>query len=203
MRRVFFVCLLGALFAAAYGFWPLMTAWSIKEAVKSGDSGYLARHVDWAPVKVTLKESMSEMVLGRVDASAAGNPGKRSLWQRFKNYYGKSVVENLVERYANAKDLPKLFSYGRSVRRNVLLRTDPDDGLPFHERIAAAWGRVDRAAFITPTRFEIDMRDKFEPSRVYAGVLEFQDWRWIVTELRVHQRQTPPSIAIPLSSARI
>lgn len=176
--------------AAGYLAWPFYTAWSIREAVKNGNSAYLQQHFEWQPVKVTLKESMSSMMLGPIDAELAGEPRRRGLWESFKIFYGRNMVETLVERYANAEGLPTLFSYGRTVRTSLLGRKDPDDGLPLPSRIANAWARLDRAEFITPTRFAIEMRDKFEPTRVYAGIMELKDWRWKVTELRVRQRET-------------
>lgn len=188
MRRfLLLICALAC--AAAYIVWPLYTAWSIKQAVKSGDSAYLAQHFEWTPVKVTLKQSMSEMVLDPIDASVKGMPERRGLWTSLKERYGRSMVESLVDRYANPTGLPTLFSYGRTVRRDMLGKPDPDEGLPLYRRVANAWSRLDRAEFVTPTRFEIDMRDKYENTRVYAGVLELKDWRWIVTELRVRQRR--------------
>ena len=188
MRKWFLGATVAIIAAAAYIVWPLHTAWSIREAVKSGDSMYLDAHFDWRPVKDTLKASMSDMVLGPITASLDGKPQRASLWQRLKRYYGRSMVDTLIDRYANAEGLPTLFSYGRNVRTNVLWREDPDAGLSLPARVANAWSRIDRAEFITPTRFEIDMRDKYELDRVYAGVLHLRGWRWVVTELRVLQR---------------
>ncbi|MBU1210659.1 MAG: DUF2939 domain-containing protein [Alphaproteobacteria bacterium] len=199
MRRIALVICAGFLCAPVYLGWPFHTAWSIKEAVEAGDSGYLARHVEWTPVKVTLKESMSRMVLGPQEASLEDKQQRQGLWANFKAYYGRTMVDTLVERYANPTGLPTLFSYGRTVRRDLLGTTDPDDGQPLHVRIANAWQRIDRAAFITPTRFEIEMRDKFEPTRVYAGVLELKDWRWMVTELRVRQHQPDTPTGQPIA----
>lgn len=188
MRR-FLVLICVILGAAAYGAWPLYTAWSIKEAVKSGNSAYLTSHIDWAPVKVTLKESMTGMILPPVDDTSNAKPPRQGLWNSFKAYYSRTMVDHIVDRYANPSGLPQLFSYGRTVRRGVLGRIDPDEGKPLHHRIANAWARIDRAAFVTPVRFEIDLRDKFEPTRVYAGVLELKNLRWTLTQLRVHERR--------------
>jgi Protein of unknown function (DUF2939) len=187
MRRI--LMLIGALICVClYCVWPLYTAWAIKEAVKSGDSAVLAQHIEWTPVKATLKESMFDLAVKPGDPSLPEAPRRKGLWERFRQFYTRGMVNSLVERYANPNGLPTLFSYGRTVRRDVLGRPDPDDGLPLQQRIANAWARVLRAEFITPTRFEIDMRDKYEPERVYAGVLELKWWRWVVTELRVRQR---------------
>ncbi len=189
MRRLLLVAGL-VMATAGYIAWPLHTAWSIREAVKSGDSAYLARHFEWTPVKATLKESMAHLVLDPIDASLKGKPQRQGLWASFKAYYGRNMVDGLVERYATPTGLPTLFSYGRNVRANVAGRQEPDDGLLLPQRVANAWSRVERASFITPTRFEIDMRDKFEPDRIYCGVLVLKDWRWKVIELRVRQRKS-------------
>lgn len=201
MKR-FFVLLCACLCAAAYVGWPFVTAWSIKEAVKSGNSTYLAEHFEWKPVKATLKESMADLVLGPVDASIEDKPKRKGLWASFKAYYGRTMVDSLVDRYANPTGLPTLFSYGRTVRRDLLGRVDPDDGQPLHIRITNAWKRINRAEFKSLTRFEIDMRDKFEPTRVYAGVLELKNWKWVVTELRVRQQQKPILEAKPTRNER-
>jgi len=196
-----FACLL----AGAYVFWPFHTVWSIKEAVKNGDSTYLAEHFEWHPVKETLKESMGEMVFQPVEETLQEKPERQGLWNSIKTYYGRTMVDQIVERYANPTGLPRLFSYGRTVREDVLGKLDPDEGKPLQVRIADSWARIDRATFVTPTRFEIDMRDKYNPRRVYAGVLELKNWRWTVTELRVHERtprqpaQLPQAKPVPSS----
>ena len=186
MRRI--LVAVGLLICAAvYVAWPLHTAWSIREAIKSGDSAYLARHFEWAPVKATLKESMADLVLEPIDASLEDKPQRQGLWARFKAYYGRNAVDGIVELYATPTGLPKLFSYGRTVNVDALGRQDADEGLSLTQRMADAWSQVERAAFTSPTRFEIDMRDRFEPDRLYCGVLVLKDWRWKVIELRVRK----------------
>lgn len=186
MRRLFFLMCVG-LCAGSYLAWPLYTAWTIKEAITTGDSAHIARHFDWDPVKKSLKQSMADMVLKPVDGNLTDKPHRKGLWASIKAYYSRNMINSIVDRYANPTGLPTLFSHGRTIRRNVLGRTDPDDGLPLGTRIANSWSRLDRAEFITLTRFEVDLRDKYDPTRIYAGVLELKDWRWMVTQLRVLQ----------------
>ena len=121
MRRILLVIglLLGA---ACYIAWPFYTAWSIKEAVKSGDSTYLAQHFEWTPIKETLKASMADMVLGPIDTALEDKPQRQGLWASFKAYYGRNMVHGMVERYATPTGLSTLFSYGRTVSVNVLGR---------------------------------------------------------------------------------
>lgn len=186
MRRI--LVAVGLLICAAvYVAWPLHTAWSIREAIKSGDSAYLARHFEWAPVKATLKASMAALVLDPIDASLEGKPQRQGLWASFKAYYGRNAVDGIVELYATPTGLPKLFSYGRADSVDAPGHQDADEGLSLTQRMANAWSQVERAEFISPTRFEIDMRDNFETDRLYCGVLVLKDWRWKVIELRVRK----------------
>lgn len=186
MRRlvlVFFVMIAGA---GGYVLSPLVTAWFIKEAIKSGNASYLEHRVAWSPVKVSLKESLAEVALGPKLASAGASPlPKPSFWQRLKAGYGRYMVNSLVERYANPSGLPTLFSYGRTVRHGVLGRADPDEGKSLPERISSSWARVTRAEFLTPTRFAMEMRDKYDATRLYQGILVFEGLGWKLVDLRV------------------
>src|SRR5260370_620910 len=51
--------------------------------------------------------------------------------------------------------------------------------------LARAWARVKRAEFTSLTSFEIDMEDKYDPTRLYLGKLELRSVGWKLTELRV------------------
>lgn len=187
MRRiavVFVFCLacLGGYMAS-----PLVTAWSIKEAIETGDSAYLKHRVDWEPVKESLKASLGEMTLGPQLASAASvaEAKKPGLWQRLKAGYTRYMVNSLVERYATPTGLPTLFSYGRTVRHDIMGKSDPEKGMTFPEKIASNWARVERAEFVSPTRFAMEMRDKYDRARIYQGILVFEGLGWKLVDLRV------------------
>lgn len=204
-KTVLGLCLLtclGICAGTAYAVSPLYTAWSIREAVKSNDQTYLEHRVVWKPVRETLKSSLVTYTLGagpnQVATADSTAPRKQSWWSRIKLGYGRSVVENFVEHYATPSGLKRLFTYGQSIRRNILRRKDPEAGLNLPERIAAAWSRVRRAQFISLSRFEIHMTDRYDPKRLYAGVLEW-NWHaggWRLVELYV-RRLTESDGALP------
>ncbi|MEL7049701.1 MAG: DUF2939 domain-containing protein [Pseudomonadota bacterium] len=173
----------------AYGVSPLYTAYAIREAVKTNDTDYLRHRISWTPVRQTLRTSMVEIALGPEAHATTERAANVSWWSRMKTAYGKAMVERLVDRYANPEGFGSLFTYGRSVRRNILLRRDPDEGLTTAQKVAAMWSRIRRAEFISMSRFEIDLVDKYDANRMYAGVLEFDLHKlgWTLTELRVLQ----------------
>lgn len=177
---------------AAYVASPFVTAWQIREAVKSGDAAYLADKIEWDKVKETLKISLATAALDlppeNPESDATGQvAGKPSMWQRFKAYWGKGAVNRMVDNYANAEGLPKLFSYRRTYRDAVGEIDEPKTLANLPERMRTAWSRVRRAEFASPTRFEMEMTDKNDPDRWFAGVLEFTGLEWKLVSLHVHQ----------------
>lgn len=203
----------GLLLAAlsAYVAAPFLTAWNIREAVKSGDSAYLADKIAWDRVKETLKVSLAAAALDlppaemSADAGAIPqNPTKPSLWKRFKAYIGKGAVDRMVDNYANAEGLPKLFAYRQSYRGAVGHVEEPKTLANLPGRVQRAWSRVRRAVFTSPTRFEMEMADKNDPNRSFSGVLEFTGLEWKLVALHVHQQpqQQPAGGSLTGSDAR-
>jgi hypothetical protein len=173
-----------AILAIGYVSSPFVTAWRIREAVRNGNSDYLATAIEWESVRATLKPSIARIALGLPEtaADASANPG---LWTRFKAYWGQGMVERAVEGYVTPEGLPQLFSLRKAYRSYVSNADDEASTLPLPERIGKAWARVKRAEFKSVTRFEIDMEDKLDPTRVYLGTLELFPAGWKLTELRV------------------
>ena len=176
--------------ALAYIAAPFYTAWTIRDAAKNSKPSVLATSVYWPTVKVTLKESLKKIATPEplLARSTSKRPGLMSrMWHRVKTSLGRSVVNRLVDSYANPEGFAKVFSYGRTYRTQIRGWKDPEESLPLFARIKAVWARVRRAEFKSWTRFELDMVDKFEPLRMYCGVLELRGFRWMLTEVRVLQ----------------
>ena len=170
--------------AAIYIGSPFATAWGIREAVRNGDSDYLASAIEWPTVRETLKPSIARIALNLPDPNA-DPAASNGLWTRFKAYWGQGAVDSVVEKYVTPEGLPQLFTL-RATYRN-LVASDADDAktTPILDRIARAWARVKRAEFTSPTSFEIDMEDKYDPTRIYLGKLKLRPVGWKLTELRV------------------
>ncbi|MDX2259703.1 MAG: DUF2939 domain-containing protein [Hyphomicrobiaceae bacterium] len=187
------VCLVLAA-AALYAASPFYTAYAIREAVKSGDADFLRDAIEWTPVRASLRASMLDIAVGPgtgVPLPEGAPPKDTGLWANIKSYVGHSFVDGFVNRYATPEGLPTVFSYGRTVRRNVLMRDDPEEGLALPQKLAFIWTRVRRASFVGLSRFEMEMTDSYEPGRSYAGVLEFHGTGpglgWKLVDLRVLQ----------------
>ncbi len=199
MRKLLLMTAITLVAAVAYATAPFLTAWNIREAIKDGDAAYLADKIEWNRVKETLKVSLaaaaldlpaSEFAAGGAEAREPAPPAKKSLWQRFKTYLGKNAVDRMVENYANAEGLPKLFAYRQTYRGAVGHVEEPKTLANLPGRVQRAWSRVRRAVFTSPTRFEMEMADKHDPSRSFAGVLELTGFQWKLVSLHVHQQKS-------------
>jgi Protein of unknown function (DUF2939) len=189
MKRLLFKFGLLTLMAFAYIASPFVTAWSIREAARSGNAAYLERAIDWPSVRQTLKPAVSRLALNLPDPDQAPLT-KPGLWQRFKTYVGQTAIDTAVDSYVTPEGLPRLFAMRKVYRDNI--SREPDEALLYtiSERIQRAWARVKRAEFTSLTSFEMDMADKHDPHRVYLGKLEFTGLGWTLKELRVKFLET-------------
>jgi hypothetical protein len=183
MKRLLFKAALVVLAITAYIAAPFTTAWSIREAVRNGDSAYLERAIDWPGVRETLKPTLSQFAFDMPDPVSQPNV-KPSMWQRFKAYWGAGAMNRAIDGYITPEGLPKLFAM-RKAYRDYTGAVDESKTLAITERIKRAWARVKRAEFTSLTTFEVDMADKHDENRIYLGKLELTGTGWLLKELRI------------------
>jgi len=184
LKRSLLAILVLATCAFSYVAAPFYAAWSIRSAAKAGNGQYLASKIDWSAIKPGLKKSLTALALEPSDANASVSSRTRpSLWKRVKDFSTRLVIHGFVERYANPKGFEKLVTYGRVYRG----KDKSEDDLPLLRRIANVWSRIQRAAFTSLTRFEMDLLDKDDARRLYCGVFELRGFNWTLTDLRIRR----------------
>jgi hypothetical protein len=202
MRRLIATLSILSLLAApsAYMAVPFWTAWSIREAVKSGDSAYLARKIDFAAVRETLRPSLAQVAFDMPDPALGEAAPKPGLWKRIKAYWGQGAINKFVDNYVTPEGLPQMFAW-RKTYREIAGTVDPNAPPPsFRARFAKFWSRLKRAEFKSLTAMEFEMRDQYDANRSHVGLLELTGpaWNldWKLTELRV--RVASAETALPL-----
>ncbi|MDQ8700043.1 DUF2939 domain-containing protein [Hyphomicrobium sp. LHD-15] len=198
MKKLLLAALALVLLAAAYIASPFLAAWSIREAIRTGNSEYLAAKLEWPTVRATLRASLTEYAIGQTPVATAGSgAAKPGIWQRIKNGFSRRAVDNIVESYVTPEGLPQLFGMRQYYRENVSGAAAADAARPWHERVASFWSRIKRAEFHSPTEFEIEMADRNDPTRHYIGLLKLRCVEWKLTELRL---RTLDEAALPLAA---
>jgi len=194
MRRLtkVLICVLLPL-ALTFAAWPVHTALEIREAVVAGDTATLNRKVEWEALRASLKESITPETIARLMTDPdAPRPSK---WQRIKAAVAPSMADSVIDRYVTPEHLPVLLGYRQvyrgSVRPALGLKEPPSalegtwlGGTAF-DRFASFWVRVRRAVFVSPTRFVLEVEDKYRPGRQFIGTMELKGWEWKLTGLSV------------------
>lgn len=182
MKRVILTLLITAIGATAYASSPFVTAFRIGEAIKAGDSAYLAGKVEWGPVRDSLRRSVGPVAMGISDPGAGGT---LSYWQRVKLRLSQRSIDRAVNGYVTPQGLPQLFTYGRAYRRLKGQVEPPRTLANLPERIGQTWSRLKRGVFIAPTLVEIEAEDRYSPERHYVGRLQLQGLEWRLVSLSV------------------
>lgn len=172
---------------------PLWAAWSLREAIRRGDSAYLERKVEWEGVRSSLKASLAKHAQLVPEIAATEEPIKPGLWQRVKIAFGQSMIDSFVERYVTPAGLPKLFEARNAINSRVKPVPSNDEGGTISERFKTFWARLKRAEFLSPSLIEIEIADRNDPSRHYVSVLELKSFEWKLTGLRVTAPAPAPS----------
>lgn len=192
MKKLLIAAAAVFLMAAGHVASPFLAAWSIREAMRTGNSQYLAHKLEWPTVRESLRTSMVAFAIGPTPAAHAKAPPP-GLWQRIKTGLSRRAVDSLVDSYVTPERLPQLFTARQFYRENISGEAAADAALAWHERARRFWSRIKRAEFHSPTVFEIEMQDRNDPGRHYVGLLKLRGLTWKLTELRV--RKAPDTSA--------
>jgi len=211
-RKLIGFAVLTIIASGAYVSAPMVAAWQIREAVRSGDAARLEDKVDWPSVRKSLKSSLGETrkAIGEL-TEVAGLP-RPGIWQRLKMATLPFLADPLIDRYVTAEGAPRLYAWRQTWRRRVAtIRsaagasadlvaasvTPVPEGWLHQvglERILAATKRVKRWAFVSPMRFEIELADRIAQGRMWQAVLEMRGFSWKLTEMRVSEELPEPAM---------
>ena len=193
MRK--FVLALAAAFigAAGYVVWPVHTALQIGDAIKAGDTAMLERKIKWESLRASLKSSISAETLAGLETDP--DAPQPSIWQRVKAVVAPKVADSVIDRYVTPENLPWFLGYRKAYQgyvRPVLGQKEPTTALAGTwlggtavDRLTSFWQRVRSAIFFSPTRFRLEVEDKYRPERRYIGTMELRGLEWKLTELTI------------------
>lgn len=199
-RRVSAVLVLALIVAGAYSVAPFLAMWQIREALRAGDVTTLERKVDWLSVRRSLKQSNGEIRAAIAEYSQASGIPKPGVWDRIKTAAAPFFADPLIDRYVTAEGAPQIYGWRETWRQKVrpavgmgepptVLASTPLAGTGMDRAVSVA-RRVTRAAFVTPTRVEVEIRDRYKEDRRWKAVLALNGWSWQLTE--VHILHVPP-----------
>ena len=212
MRRLIAIVFILILGAGTYAGSAFVAAWDIREAVVSGNTSVLERRVDWVSVRSSLKQTATEtrQLMTEMSSTAGVTPARPGLWQRIKTAAAPFLADPLIDRYVTADGAPQIWAWRQAWRQRVR----PAVGLREPSTpLAATWlagtkldhglaiaRRIDRAAFTSPARMELEIRDRYTPGRRWRAALELRNWNWVLSE--VHLLRAVPVITSASATAK-
>jgi len=178
--------ILTAVVASVAGAWyvasPMVSAWSLREAIRTNDVDFIRGKVDWPRVQTTMRQSLARQA-DILPVAYRPRP-RRTLWQSVKAWFARPMIDRFIARYITPEGLPKLYEMrATSVRQGASDYAQPDRR--WRTRLRHFVARIKRAEFTGWTTFALELRDKAEPQRVYLSVFQLQKLSWKLVTLRV------------------
>jgi Protein of unknown function (DUF2939) len=210
MRKAILVLCGLTLCASAYGLWPVVSAFQIKQAVKSGDVATLERKVHWAPVRASLKASVAslEPAPAPTETAAALPRSGFSFWSRIKATAAPMLADTFIDRYVTPEGISQIQQARRGGWRTLLGFAPPVPEGPANAVVAGAlqsgdsaphadgdgtvvskfvafYQRLVRAKFHSLSLVEFEIADKNTPGRRYISQFALSNFDWKLTSVRV------------------
>ncbi len=122
MRRI--TALTGAVIAGViYLGSPMLAAWEIRQAIRTGDKATLEHRVDWTSVRATLNRSLEPAQQVIAEISEAGGAPKPGLWSRIVRATVPLLSGTAVDYYVTPEGVPQLYAWRETWRQKVRPRS--------------------------------------------------------------------------------
>ena len=196
MRKIALLTALALLATVAYAAWPVLTAYQIRHAAKTGDSATLARKVEWPRVRESLKASIATL---QAEAATRKSEAQPSLWSRIKSSFVPYMAESMIDRYVTAEGVANLDGLKAMWRKSSAKAsqiaagdlaaavnestTEPEQG-PLG-RFLAFYSRIERARFHGLDKVEFWIADRTVPERRYVSRFELANLEWKLVSVRI------------------
>lgn len=212
MRKAIKLIILAILLGLAYMAWPMLSAWHLKQAIRSGDLAAIEQKVDWPALRASLTASLIEkagakpLKTATASDNSANAPAPRpepSLWQRLKRRYAPGIIGGTVQQTITPAWLVRAYAtrenYRRKWRPAVGFAKPPQafDGTWLADTKLAkfidSFDPIERIVFTSFTTLEIEVIDRYQPDRHFIVVMQLQGLRWKLAGLRLLPQKIAPT----------
>lgn len=207
MRRLVWVVFAGVvasiLAAGLYAASPIAAAWTVREAIRTGDTDTLSRKIAWDTVRSSLKQSLkADAEISAASVAEASGLAKPTLWQRIKIRMGNGMVDRAVDATFTPDGLVRLYALRTKGGASPTARSE--DEQPVLERLARFLSRIEGIAHPAFGQFVVRVADQDAPGRIYVGELELHGLEWRLVRLMTERRpvRTEPAPLPLVTSVR-
>ena len=170
-----------SMLVALYTLSPLVTAYALNNAIKSGDDATMNVLVDWPAVKQSLRVS----ILQRLDEQTLLRPGHPGWLQSVKYTIADAVGPLMVDHVLGQRVSPEGFTaymgpHSPKAEAARAAGIDPDT-MPS----ADVTKRIRRANFTDLTHFQIEIVDRWDAGKVLLATLELRGLLWRLSNVEM------------------
>lgn len=164
----------GGLFAAS----PLIAAYRLHEAIVKGNIPAIEASVDFHSVRYSLKSSISEMMIADAEAQRAEMGFLRRVGYKIGDAFAPYIVDRMLARQVTPRGF---IDYMRAP-------------MPAGAKKRSMLTNIERTRYTGHARFEIDVKDRADPTRRYRAIFTRNWFTWRLTEVNVLPARRAPAI---------
>lgn len=196
-KRLVFTLAIGLMtvLAAVYLTSPLLAAYKLRQAVRSGDTETIRRMVEWDTLRASIRATVSRNAKLLPIAHQVGRTVKPTFWQRIRSVFGHSMLDRFIESYITPEGLPKLYRaktrWHERFKRQPPAPTVIQAGIA-PDRLVRTWRRVRKAEFRSLFHFVLEIEDRHVATRLIRSSfrltnISLNGFDWRLTEISIRQ----------------
>lgn len=167
--------------AVGYAASPFLAAVMLHAAIKSGWSSYVERQVEWDGVRASIKESIGDLVAEQTLLRPVNAGFIQNLKYKVSDYVSPWVINYTIDSRVTPEGFiehmaPTAEEKAADARMIQAGLTPNRPGI---------LSRIKRAKFVGLYAFEIELKDKRDPTREYLATFELRRWGWKLTRVDV------------------
>jgi Protein of unknown function (DUF2939) len=163
-----------ALLTCAYTLSPMATAALLGKAVKDNNIDLMNAIVDWQGVKDSLRAS----ILARLDEKAQNRPVAAGVLDSVKftltDTIGPYMVDYVIDQRVSPAGFNLYMGPHSPMAEKVRAQGIDPDTLPSANTLK----RIHKAYFRDLTHFEVEIEDRWDPTKVLLAKFELRDFMW-------------------------
>ncbi len=156
---------------------PLLAAYKLRNAMKTGDTGTIERMIAWSSLRASVKSTVARNAkLLPVAAKVAFNT-RPTMWQRVRSLFGHSMLDRFVETYITPEGLPKLYQAKTRWHERLKRPKQPaviQAGI-VPDQLVRVLRRIKRAEFKSPFRFVLEIQDRHVATRMIKSTFQLSN----------------------------
>ena len=171
---------------------PLLAAYKLRTAMKTGDANTIERMITWSSLRASVKSTVARNAKLLPIATKVAHGIRPTMWQRVRSMFGHSMLDRFIETYITPDGLPKLYRAKTRWHERFKRPKQPaviQAGI-VPDQLIRVWRRIKRAEFKSPFRFILEIEDRHVATRLIKSTFQLSNislrgFDWKLSEISI------------------